>query len=82
MGIESFKASALRSMIILEKAPNMKKPRAAGLTGVDGGLNTHAVGLRKGREYSSHSALEASDCFQFYRGFIPGDVQMNRTTED
>ena len=49
----------------------MKKPRPAGLDEVDGGLNTHAVGLFKAREISSRSALETSDCCQFYRGLVP-----------
>ncbi len=52
-------------------APN-EKPRAASLTGVDGGLKAHAVGGLQRRDESSHGALEASDCFQFYQGWLPG----------
>ncbi|ABM38204.1 hypothetical protein [Polaromonas naphthalenivorans] len=47
-----------------------EKPRSAALTGVDGGHKTHAIGLRKRRDESSHSALEASDCFRFLPGLV------------
>lgn len=40
-------------------------------TGVDGGRNAHAVGLRKEEKIVS-SAMRASDCSQFDRGWLPG----------
>jgi hypothetical protein len=42
------------------------------LTGAGGERKAHAVGFRKGRDESSPSAMEASDCFQFVRGLTPG----------
>jgi hypothetical protein len=47
-----------------------EKPRSAKLTGVDGGHETHAIWFRKGRDESSHSAMEASDCFRVLPGLV------------
>jgi hypothetical protein len=51
-------------------ASEIKKPRPVGLTGVDGEHKAHAIGLRKRRDESSRSAVEASDCFQFLPGLV------------
>ena len=47
-----------------------EKPRSAKLAGVDGGYKTHAIWLRKRRDESSRSAMEASDCFQVLPGLV------------
>jgi hypothetical protein len=47
-----------------------EKPRSAKLAGVDGGHKTHAIWLRKRRDESSRSAMEASDCFRVLPGLV------------
>jgi hypothetical protein len=47
-----------------------EKPRSAGLAGVDGGHETHAIWFRKRRDASSRSAMEASDCFRILPGLV------------
>ena len=59
------------SLYVDTSVPN-KKPRAARPTGADGGRDAHAVGLRKEEKIVS-SAMKASDCSQFCRGWLPGE---------
>lgn len=47
-----------------------KKPRPFESAGVDGGHETHAIWLRKRRDESSRSAMEASDCFRVLPGLV------------
>ena len=52
-----------------------KKPRSSGMSGVWRLASCSCRRVSQGRDKSSRSAVEASDCFQFYQGWLPGGVR-------
>lgn len=52
-------------------ASTKRKTPGSEPTGADGGRHAHAVGFRKEEKFVL-SAMKASDCSQFCRGWLPG----------